>query len=62
MRKQEKSVHKKSRGRPRGRTYGETIPVRLTAEMIAAIDKWAARRDLSRSEAVRLLIEVGLAK
>jgi hypothetical protein len=30
--------------------------------MIAAIDKWAARRDLSRSEAVRLLIEVGLAK
>ena len=60
MRKQEKSVHKKSRGRPRGRKYGETIPVRLTSETIAVIDRWAARRDLSRSEAIRLLIEVGL--
>ena len=47
---------------PRGRTYGETIPVRLTTEMITAIDKWAARIDLSRSEAIRLLVEVGLAK
>jgi metal-responsive CopG/Arc/MetJ family transcriptional regulator len=58
MRKQEK----KSRGRPKGRTYGETIPVRLTSEMIADIDKWAARRDLSRSEAIRLLVEMALAK
>jgi len=62
MRKQEKSVHKKSRGRPRGRSYGETIPVRLTPEMIADIDKWAAKRDLSRSEAIRLLVEMALAK
>jgi hypothetical protein len=62
MTKQEKSVHKKSRGRPPGRLYGETIPVRLAPEMIAAIDKWTAGKDLSRSEAIRLLIERGLEK
>jgi hypothetical protein len=62
MRKQEKSVHKKSRGRPPGRKYGETIPVRLTSEMIAAIDKWAAKRNVSRSKAIRLLVELGFEK
>jgi hypothetical protein len=62
MTKQEKSVHKKSRGRPSGRLYGETIPVRLTREMIATIDKWAGSKDMSRSEAVRALIERGLSK
>jgi hypothetical protein len=60
MPKQEKSVHKKSRGRPRGRLYGETIPVRLSPEVITAIDKWAAGKHLSRSKALRLLIEQGL--
>ncbi len=49
-------------GRPAGRLYGETIPVRLTREMIAAIEKWAANNDLSRSEAIRALIERGLKK
>jgi metal-responsive CopG/Arc/MetJ family transcriptional regulator len=34
----------------------------LTAEMIAAVDKWAARKGLSRSQAIRLLIELGLEK
>jgi hypothetical protein len=61
MAKQEKSVHKKL-GRPPGRTYGETIPVRLTEDAIAAIDEWIERQDgaLSRSEAIRRLIERGL--
>jgi|HubBroStandDraft_3_1064219.scaffolds.fasta_scaffold1013449_1 hypothetical protein len=58
----EENVHKKSRGRPSGRLYGETIPVRLTGEMIRAIDKWADSKDLSRSEAIRALIEQGLKK
>jgi hypothetical protein len=62
MARQEKNVHKKSRGRPAGRLYGETIPVRLTREMIASIEKWAANNDLSRSEAIRALIEQGLKK
>jgi hypothetical protein len=62
MGKQEKSVHKKSRGRPPGRLYGETIPVRLTPEMITGIEKWAAAKNVSRSEAVRLLVERGLKK
>jgi hypothetical protein len=62
MAKQEKSVHKKSRGRPAGRAYGETIPVRLSPGMIAAIDLWAVHKNVSRSEAVRGLIEIGLKK
>jgi hypothetical protein len=62
MVKQEKSVHKKSRGRPPGRLYGETIPVRLTSEMIALIDKWAATKRLSRSNAIRVLLGRGLGK
>lgn len=59
---EEKSVHKKSRGRPAGRTFRETIPVRLTAEMLAAVDRWATSKKLSRSEAMRLLIQRGLKK
>lgn len=62
MAKQEKSVHKKSRGRPRGQRYGETIPVRLAPEVTAAIDNWAEGRHMSRSEAIRAIIERGLKK
>jgi len=62
MAKQEKSVHKKSRGRPPGRIYAETIPVRLAPEMIAAVDKWAIGNNLSRSNAIRLLIGRALKK
>jgi Arc/MetJ-type ribon-helix-helix transcriptional regulator len=55
--KRHKSVRKKRRGRPPGRTY------RLTPETVAAIDRWAEReRMVSRSEALRVLIERGLAK
>jgi hypothetical protein len=62
MSKQEKRVHKKSRGRPAGRVFSETIPVRLTPEMIASVDKWASMEGVSRSEALRLLIERALKK
>jgi metal-responsive CopG/Arc/MetJ family transcriptional regulator len=61
MVKQEKSVHKKM-GRPVGRTYRETIPVRLTEDAITAIDAWIDQQvdEISRSEAIRRLIERGL--
>jgi hypothetical protein len=63
MAKQEKSVHKKRTGRPPGRSYVETIPVRLTPDAVAAIERWAKREKIeSRSEAIRRLIERGLEK
>jgi hypothetical protein len=60
MAKQTKIVHKKSRGRPVGTKYSETIPARLEPATVAALDAWAAAYDLSRSEAIRRLVELGL--
>jgi hypothetical protein len=49
----------KKRGRPAtGRD--PLLTVRAPAELIAAIDKWASKDKLARSEAVRQLIERGL--
>jgi len=61
MPKQEKSVHKK-RGRPPGRSYGETIPMRLSSAMKDEVDAWAHKQPdtPSRSEALRRLVEIGL--
>jgi hypothetical protein len=61
MAKQRKTVPGKSRRRPVGRPSGSAIAVRLAPETVAAIDKWAAGRDLTRSDAVRRLVELGLA-
>lgn len=61
MAKERKTVHGKSPGRRVGPPYGAAIPVRLAPEALAAIDKWAAGRDLTRSEAIRRLVEFGLA-
>jgi hypothetical protein len=36
------------------------INARLSAPMVAAIDAWAKGSDLSRSDALRLLIAAGL--
>jgi hypothetical protein len=59
--KQGKSVDKKPFGRPHGRAYGgDTIPVRLPPEMVGRIDRWAAARGVSRSEAIRVLLEQAL--
>jgi hypothetical protein len=60
MAKQSKTVHKKSRGRPVGSKYGENIPARLEPDTLASLDKWAASNDVSRSEAIRRLVELGL--
>jgi len=61
MAKQEKRVYKKL-GRPAGRTYVGTIPVRFTPDGLAAVDAWINQQDeeISRSEAIRRLVERGL--
>jgi hypothetical protein len=60
MAKQTKTVHKKSRGRPSGQRYAETIPARLEPSTVVAVDAWAAANEVSRSEAIRRLVEIGL--
>jgi metal-responsive CopG/Arc/MetJ family transcriptional regulator len=57
-------TRKKRPGRPSGTQYRETIPVRLTKEAAAAVDRWAAEqneRGISRSEAIRRLVDQALA-
>jgi hypothetical protein len=52
-------VASKRRGRPpTGRDPG--IHVRLPKEMLATIDAWSASKAVTRSEAVRRLVEIGL--
>ena len=47
-------LKRRGRGRPgRGPEPTQVIAVRLTAEEIAALDAYAAREHLSRSEAIR---------
>jgi hypothetical protein len=60
MSKPTKTVHKKSRGRPSGTKYSETIPARFEPATIAALGAWAAANRISRSEAIRRLVELGL--
>jgi hypothetical protein len=60
MAKQSKTVHKKSRGRPAGIKFGETIPARFEPATVAALDDWAVAHEVSRSEAIRRLVDMGL--
>jgi hypothetical protein len=62
MTRQQKTVHKKPMGRPRGTNYTETIPARFEIETARALDRWAEANDVSRSEAIRRLVEIGLKK
>jgi hypothetical protein len=61
MTQEKKSIHKK-RGRPAGRRYRQTIPVRLADETLAEIDAWIDRQreTMSRTEVIRRFIESGL--
>ena len=53
-------VNQKRRGRPAtGRD--PVSAVRLPAELTSAVDKWAEDHEASRSEAIRRLVEIGLA-
>jgi hypothetical protein len=60
MAKQQKTVHKKKMGRPPGKRFSETIPARLEPQTISAVEAWAVAHDVSRSEAIRRLVELGL--
>ena len=40
--------------------YGETIPTRFEPETVEAVDSWAAWAGVSRSQAIRRLVELGL--
>ncbi|BEV46022.1 ribbon-helix-helix protein, CopG family [Afipia carboxidovorans] len=54
-------VNKKSRGRPK--KVGGVDPVsavRLPADLTAEVDTWADDQEISRSEAIRRLVERGL--
>jgi hypothetical protein len=55
-----KVVPKPKRGRPAATAKDPLIALRVPAETIAEIDKWGGDR-VSRSEAIRTLIEIGLA-
>jgi Ribbon-helix-helix protein, copG family len=57
---QDKIVHKKRMGRPPGIRYGETIPARFEIETMKRLDAWAKKHGVSRSEALRQLVELGL--
>jgi hypothetical protein len=60
----ERVQKKRGPGRPPGTTYRETIPVRLSGETATALDRWAKRQNkkgISRSEAIRRLLDWALA-
>jgi hypothetical protein len=55
------SVNIKSRGRPRKAGGVDPVSaVRLPADITAEVDAWGEARELSRSEAIRRLVEIGL--
>jgi len=56
-------VTKKRRGRPVTTGKGTLIGVRLLDDPLASLDAWIAKhkeRDLTRPEAIRRLVELGL--
>lgn len=53
-------VEKKRRGRPAGEKYPVTLPMRLTEEQSAEITVLAEREGITRSEAIRRLVEEAL--
>jgi hypothetical protein len=40
--------------------FSGTIPARFEPATVAALDAWAVAHDVSRSEAIRRLVELGL--
>jgi len=54
---------KKKRGRPVTTGKGTLVGVRILDDLLAALDAWIKRQneaDLSRPEAIRRLVELGL--
>jgi hypothetical protein len=62
MRTQQKKnrYEKSGRGRPPGTRFAGNTPVRLEPNVQRAVDNWAKRHAISRSEALRRLIALGL--
>jgi len=60
-----KTSEQKRAGRPIGveteKSAEKSVGVRLPGRLLDAVDAWAANNDTSRSEAIRRLIERGLA-
>jgi hypothetical protein len=57
-------VAPKKRGRPPSGGRDPIVPTRFPEDQIAAIDAWASKAGdaVTRSEAIRRLVELGLAK
>ncbi|MGY4567534.1 ribbon-helix-helix protein, CopG family [Bradyrhizobium sp. USDA 3256] len=53
---------KKKRGRPPSGGRDPGVHIRLPEEMIEAIDAYSTTQSVSRSEAIRRLVEIGLKK
>jgi Ribbon-helix-helix protein, copG family len=61
MAKSIRDIPKKRRGRPSTGGRREGILVRLDPEQLEAVDDWIIQRDeVSRPEAIRRLVELGL--
>ncbi|MET4240711.1 hypothetical protein [Bradyrhizobium sp. RT10b] len=59
MRKSIKVDQKSKRGRPAtGRD--PMVSSRIPAEIVAAVDQWAAKNETTRSDAIKQLVELGL--
>lgn len=55
------TVNKKSRGRPKRPDGVDPVSaVRFPADITAKVDAWAVKQEVSRSEAIRRLVEIGL--
>lgn len=55
------SANKRSRGRPKKAGGVDPVSaVRLPADLTQGVDAWREARELSRSEAIRRLVEIGL--
>ena len=53
---QHSSGPKKRRGRPPGRNLGETLPLRLSHELLAAVERFAEAEEMSRSAVIRAAV------
>ncbi|MBR0901212.1 ribbon-helix-helix protein, CopG family [Bradyrhizobium liaoningense] len=59
MKKSIKVMPKKSRGRPATGKDPQVV-LRMPAPLISSVDDWAEAAQISRSEAIRRLVELGL--
>ncbi len=55
-------IKQRRRGRPVVVDAGGTLAIKLPLKLVAAVDAWSRQVGLTRSEAIRRLVEVGLRK